>query len=39
MLSKKEQLLLDIWKAGQRRMFLLNLKRKYAGIFFINLTD
>ena len=31
LLSKKEQLLLEIWQAGQKRMFLLNLKRKYAG--------
>ena len=29
--SKNEQLLLQVWKAGQRRMFLLNLKKKYAG--------
>ena len=33
LLSKKEQLLLHVWKAGQRRMFLLNLKRKYAGLY------
>ena len=31
--SKKEQLLSEIWKAGQRRLFLLNLKRKYAGSY------
>ena len=29
--SKREQLLLGIWKASQRRMFLLKLKMKYAG--------
>ena len=29
--SKSEQLLLLVWKASQRRMYLLNLKRKYAG--------
>lgn len=29
--NKNEQLLLQIWKAGQRRNFLLELKRKYAG--------
>ena len=29
--SKSEQLLLHIWKASQRRVFLLELKRKYAG--------
>ena len=37
MLSKQEQLMLELWKAGQRRMFLLNLKKKYAGI--VNITD
>ena len=31
MLSKQEQLLLELWKTGQKRVFLLNLK-KYAGI-------
>ena len=31
--SKSEQLLLHIiWKGSQRRAFLLDLKRKYAGI-------
>lgn len=29
--SKSEQLLLHLWKASQRRAFLLDLKRKYAG--------
>ena len=29
--SKSEQLLLHVWKASQRRAFLLDLKRKYAG--------
>lgn len=40
LLSKKEQMLLhiwkytmSIWKAGQRRMFLLNPKMKYAGLY------
>ncbi len=33
--SKKEQLLMEIWKAGQRRLFLLNLKGKYAGMLAI----
>ena len=32
MLSKQEQLLLELWKTGQKRVFLLNLKKKYAGI-------
>ncbi len=31
MLNRREQLLVDIWNAGQRRMFLLQLKKKYAG--------
>ena len=29
--SRSEQLLLEILKAGQRRMFLLKLVKKYAG--------
>ena len=29
--DKKEQLLLQLWKVSQRRLFLLNLKKKYAG--------
>ena len=29
--NKKEQILLQIWNTGQHRMFLLQLKRKYAG--------
>lgn len=35
LLSKKEQLLLHIWNTAQRRMFLLDVKRKYAG-FYMN---
>ncbi len=31
LLGKKEQLLFEIWRTGQRRIFLLNLK-KYAGL-------
>ena len=31
LLCKKEQFLLQILKAGQRRLFLLELKKKYAG--------
>jgi len=31
-LTKKEQLLVQLWKTGQRRQFLLKLKRKYAGV-------
>ena len=30
-LDKKEQLLLELWKISQRRLFLLKLKKKYAG--------
>ena len=29
--AKKEQLLLEMWKASHKRMFLLKLKMKYAG--------
>lgn len=29
--AKREHLLLEIWKASQKRMFLLKLKMKYAG--------
>lgn len=38
LLSKKEQLLLCVWKASQRRMFLINLKRKYAGQYMNDST-
>lgn len=31
--NKKEQILLELWKVSQRRLFLLKLKRKYAGIY------
>ena len=39
--SKSEQLLLHIWKASQRRAFLLDLKRKYAGIiiYHVSISD
>ncbi len=33
--SKREQLILQIWKASQRRMFLLKLKKRYAGLCVI----
>ena len=33
LLTKQEQLLLQIWKTTQRRLFLLQLKSKYAGVF------
>ncbi len=38
--NKNEQILLQILKAGQRRKFLLNMIKKYAGykIIFINFT-
>ena len=39
LLSKKEQLLLEMWKTGQRRAFLLNLKRKYAGMVKLQRTN
>lgn len=32
LLDKQEQLLLELWKASQRRIFLLKLKKKYAGM-------
>ncbi len=35
MMSRSEQLLVDLWSAGQRRMFLLQLKKKYAGKFLL----
>ena len=36
--DKKEQLLMAIWKAVKRRVFLLKLKAKYAGmLWFVNL--
>ncbi len=35
MMSRREQLLVDLWSAGQRRMFLLQLKKKYAGKFLL----
>ena len=31
--TKQEQLLVQMWKTGQRRLFLIELKRKYAGLF------
>ena len=31
-LDKREHLLISMWKSGQRRTFLLNLKKKYAGV-------
>jgi hypothetical protein len=30
LLTKKEQILMQIWKSGQSRLFLLQLKRRYA---------
>ena len=33
LLTKQELLLLQIWKTTQRRLFLLQLKSKYAGVF------
>ena len=30
--DKKEDLLLQMWQASSRRMFLLKLKKKYAGM-------
>ena len=33
LLTKQEQLLLQIWKTTQRRLFVLQLKSKYAGVF------
>ena len=33
-LQKREQLLLVLWKSSQRRLFLLKLKQKYAGLYF-----
>ena len=35
LLTKREQLLIQVWKTGQRRLFLIQLKRKYAGMFRI----
>ena len=37
-LGKKEQLLLEIIKIGRRRAFLLNLKKKYAGNGYYNVS-
>ena len=33
LLTKKEQILRQIWKSGQSRLFLLQLKRRYAGMW------
>ena len=33
LLTKKEQILMQIWKSGQSRLFLLQLKRRYAGMW------
>ena len=33
LLTKKEQILMQIWKSEQSRLFLLQLKRRYAGMW------
>lgn len=36
--SKRKQLLLGMWTAAKRRMFLLKLKSKYAGMMIMYLN-